>query len=68
MLRDAPEELSVLPYFDPVLRFNQKVYQKLIQKLAGIGLLQWTTQPSCMVGMFFVEKDGGRKQRLIIDA
>ena len=59
---------AVVPYWDPKLRFNKKEYNKLVQRLHEIGYFNYTLNPSCMVGIFFVWKSSRTKLRLITDA
>ena len=67
MLRETPEDCTIVPYWDPVLRGSLKEYRKFIQKLYRIGFLDLTLVPAERAGAFFVKKSDGVKQRLIID-
>ena len=68
MLKKENVEPEVKADFDPVLRFNQKKYQRLVQEFARKGLVRGLSSVKEEVGMFAVWKDKGRAQRLIIDA
>ena len=62
---DRPsDEMLVEPYWDPLLKFNKKAYNKLVQRLRGIGMFNYTTCPKCMVGVFFVWKSSRTKLSL----
>ncbi len=61
-------ETPVEPYWDPILKFNRKEYNKLVSRLAGIGYFQYTTMPQSYVGVFFVYKSNRTKLRMITDA
>ena len=67
ILREAPEDCDITPYWDPVLRGSAKEYRKFIQRLHGIGYLDFTLEPCERAGAFVVKKSDGVKQRLIID-
>ena len=75
-LKEHPERIlradcsgtSVTPYFDPALKRSAKTYRHFIADLNRRGLLRWTRRPRCQVGLFFVEKDNGKRLRLILDA
>ena len=56
------------PYWDPALRFNKKSYNDLVLRLHKIGYFQYTTQPRCRVGIFFVWKSSRTRLRMITDA
>lgn len=47
---------------------SKKQYRLLIQRLSSLGMVDFTTQPKALNGLFAVAKDGGSSQRLIIDA
>ena len=68
MLRAGSPLPTVTPYFDPALKRSAKTYRHFIVDLHRRGLVTWTCRPRCQVGLFFVEKDEGRKLRLILDA
>ena len=61
-------ETPVEPYWDPILKFNRKEYNKLVSRLASIGYFQYTTKPQSFVGVFFVYKSNRTKLRMITDA
>ncbi|CAK0860257.1 unnamed protein product, partial [Prorocentrum cordatum] len=68
MLRADSPSSTVTPYFDPALKRSVKTYRQFIIDLRRRGLVGWTTRPRRQVGLFFVEKDGGQRLRLILDA
>lgn len=43
-------------------------YTKLIRRMMAIGMIDFTTTPRVVSGIFCVAKDGGAKLRLIMDA
>ena len=61
-------QTPVEPYWDPILKFNRKEYNKLVSRLASIGYFQYTTKPQSHVGVFFVYKSNRTKLRMITDA
>lgn len=63
-----PEAQLVSPYWDPKLKFNQKCYHQLVQRIHAAHLLNYTLQPKCMVGIFCVWKSNRTKLRMISDA
>ena len=65
-MRESPPE-DIVPYTDPVLKKNPRVYVQFLHKLMGIDFLHWTKRPKGRVGIFFVWKSDGRI-RMIIDA
>ena len=75
-LKEHPERIlradcpgtSVTPYFDPALKRSAKTYRHFIADLNRRGLPRWTRRPRCQVGLFFVEKDNGKRLRHILDA
>ncbi|CAK0851827.1 unnamed protein product, partial [Prorocentrum cordatum] len=68
MLRADSPSSTVTPSFDPALKRSVKTYRQFISDLRRRGSVGWTTRPRCQVGLFFVEKDGGQRLRLILDA
>ena len=62
------EELSKLPEVRPVCYANHTEYRLLVQRMLRSGMLDFTTQPRCVNGVFGVPKDDGKAIRLIIDA
>ena len=62
------QEEMPIPYWDPKLKFNRKEYNKLVVKLHDIGFFNYTIEPRCRVGVFFVWKSNRTKLRLITDA
>lgn len=60
-------QTPVEPYWDPILKFNRKEYNKLVSRLASIGYFQYT-KPQSHVGVFFVYKSNRTKLRMITDA
>ncbi|CAK9007629.1 Uncharacterized protein SCF082_LOCUS9531 [Durusdinium trenchii] len=61
-------EPTARPYWDPVLRYNRKEYNKLVQRLTDIHFFNFTTQPKCQISVFFVWKSNKTKLRMITDA
>ena len=59
---------GVGPFWDPALRFNKKCYNDLVLRLHRIGYFQYTTQPRCRVGIFFVWTSSRTRLRMITDA
>ena len=53
-------------YFDPVLKNNPHKYANFVRRCAKIGLLEFTTDCICQLGIFFVLKKNG-KLRLTLD-
>lgn len=43
-------------------------YAKLVRRMMAIGMIDFTTKPRVVSGIFCVAKDGGAKLRLIMDA
>ena len=71
MLRTAGSpagESNIKPHWDPKLRYNRKAYNPLVRRLHDIGYFNYTTQPECFVGVFFVWKSSRTKLRLITHA
>ncbi|CAK0865318.1 unnamed protein product [Prorocentrum cordatum] len=68
VLRSDSPSSSVTPYFDPPLKRSANTCRQFIADLHRRGLIGWTRRPRCQVGLFFVEKDGGQRLRLILDA
>ena len=70
MLRDRedPECQTFQPYWDPLLKHDEKLYKRFNRKLDQAGFLVYTQRPKSMVGVFFVKKSDGVKIRMIIDA
>jgi hypothetical protein len=73
MLRDSVEVTRLQSingagnvYFDPVLKNNPHKYANFVRRCAKIGLLEYTTECICQLGIFFVVKKN-RKLRLILD-
>ena len=62
------DDMLVLPYWDPKLRFNKKSYNNLVSRLHDIGMFNYTTKPLCSVGVFFVWKSSRTRLRMITDA
>eukprot|EP00435_Cladocopium_sp_Y103_P068349 s90_g31.t1 len=58
----------VVPYWDPILKYNRKEYNALVQRLTSIGYFNFTTVPLCHVGVFFVWKSSRTRLRMITDA
>lgn len=46
----------------------QPEWAKLVRRMAAIGMIDFTTAPEVVSGIFCVAKDGGEKLRLIMDA
>lgn len=68
-MEEIPEEaLKLQPYWDPKLKFNKKAYTTLVKKLHHIDFFNYTIQPKCEVGVFFVWKSSRTKLRMITDA
>lgn len=65
---EIEDALLVQPYWDPKLRFNKKAYFSLVRKLDSIGYFNYTINPRCKVGVFFVWKSSRTKLRMITDA
>jgi hypothetical protein len=63
LVRDEPTR-SVAP----LLNCSRGEYVRLLQRMRGAGMLDFTTQPRVVNGIFAVDKDGGQAQRLIINA
>ena len=70
MLRNNDEliDSQFQPYWDPLLRGDNRLYRRFIQKLHKTGYLVYTQRPKCRIGVFFVKKSDGKKIRMIIDA
>ena len=70
MLKPGTEEMtdSLVPYWDPKIKFNQKAYHELVKRLHNIGYFNYTLHPACHVGVFFVWKSSKTKLRMITDA
>ena len=68
MLRQDDALPRTEPYLDPKLKFHQKEYQRLSRKLYEIGMVDWTLDPKCRIGLFCVLKSDNRSLRLIVDA
>ena len=64
----AAAESAIEPYWDSALRFNKKSYNNLVLRLHKIGYFQYTTQPVCRIGIFFVWKSSRTRLRMITDA
>ena len=64
----AGAEEGLEPYWDPAVRYNRKMYNSLVHRLHKIGYFQYTTQPRCKVGIFFVWKSSRTRLRMITDA
>lgn len=62
------DDCGITPYWDPVLRYNRKEYNKLVKRLNNIGYFNFTTKSLCFVGIFFVWKSSRTKLRMITDA
>ena len=67
LLRPAGE-LATLPEVRPVCYASHTEYRSLVQRMLASGMLDFTTQPRCVNGVFGVPKDDGKAIRLIIDA
>ena len=63
---DAKEKRSK----PPVTRLHgtQEEWVKLVKRMDALGMLDFTTKPKAVCGVFGVPKDGGASIRLIIDA
>ena len=55
-------------YTDPLLRYNRKEYRRFASRLLAIGVAGLTLESSERIGLFVVKKDGGARQRLIVEA
>ena len=51
---------------DPVLKRNVRAYSKFVRRLHGVGLVDYSLQCGCELGVFFVHKKSG-KILLILD-
>ena len=69
MLKSDPtngEEFE--PYWDALLRRDDRMYKKFIRMLHKAGYLVYTERPKGHCGVCFVHKSDGQKIRMIIDA
>ena len=66
--RAEVEKESLVPYWDPKIKFNQKAYHDLVRRLHNIGYFNYTLHPACHVGVFFVWKSSKTRLRMITDA
>ena len=75
-MKRSPEEYAevlrsseaVTPYTCRILVGSARKYRLLCRQLHAIGLLRFTLNPKCYVGIFFVKKKTAGKLRLILDA
>ena len=66
--RTELEVESLVPYWGPEIKFNQKVYPDLVRRLCKIGYFNYTLHPAGHVGVFFVWKSSKTKLLTITDA
>ena len=62
------DSVIVEPYWDPKLKYSQKSYHKLVQRLHAQNYFYFTLDPLNFVGIFFVWKSSNTKLRMISDA
>jgi hypothetical protein len=64
---DSSSIISVPKYYPPRVCGPREQYIKLIQRMSKVGMLEYTSKPKVVNGIFTVRKDEN-SQRLIIDA
>ena len=52
---------------DPVLKRNVRAHSKFVRRMHGVGLVDYSLQCECELGVFFVHKKSGGKIWLILD-
>ncbi|CAK0869717.1 unnamed protein product, partial [Prorocentrum cordatum] len=73
MLRPAQESELIQPHegvpgchTDPALQKDPRTYGRLVRRVAKVGMVTFTRDPVCVLGVFFVTKKAD-KLRLIVD-
>ncbi|CAK0880601.1 unnamed protein product [Prorocentrum cordatum] len=68
VLSDGSPTPTAMPHFDQSLKRSAKTYRHVVADLRRRGPLQRARRPRCQVGPFFLEKDSGKRLRLILAA